>query len=42
MFIRQRFGGRHQTVARAAPFPPIPAEAGRSTWAFTVPLTFRR
>jgi protein TonB len=28
------------TVRRAAPFPPIPADAGRSTWAFNVPLAF--
>lgn len=25
-------------VRRAAPFPPIPPEAGRSSWAFTLPL----
>jgi protein TonB len=30
------------TVPRAAPFPPIPASAGRSSWSFTVPLQFRR
>jgi protein TonB len=30
------------TVHRASPFPPIPAEAGRSSWAFTMPLRFRR
>lgn len=29
-------------VERAAPFPPIPADAGRSSWSFTVPLLFRR
>ena len=29
------------TVRRAAPFPPIPAEAGRSTWSFILPLRFR-
>lgn len=28
------------TVRRAAPFPPIPADAGRSSWAFNVPLAF--
>ena len=28
------------TVRRAAPFPPIPADAGRSTWAFNLPLAF--
>lgn len=31
-----------ETVRRAAPFPPIPAEAGRSNWPFTVPLAFTR
>jgi len=30
------------TVRRAAPFPAIPPAAGRSRWAFTVPLAFRR
>ncbi|MHA6684274.1 energy transducer TonB family protein [Mesorhizobium sp. A556] len=25
-------------IRRAAPFPPIPAEAGRSSWAFTLPI----
>ena len=25
-------------IRRAAPFPPIPADAGRSSWAFTLPL----
>jgi protein TonB len=29
-------------VAKAAPFPPIPADAGRSSWAFSLPLAFRR
>ncbi|MGV3650089.1 MAG: TonB family protein [Devosia sp.] len=29
-------------VRRAAPFPPIPAGAGRSSWTFDVPLAFRR
>lgn len=31
-----------ETVRRAAPFPPIPAGAGRSSWSFTVPLAFTR
>lgn len=31
-----------ETVQRAAPFPKIPADAGRSSWPFTVPLEFRR
>jgi len=31
-----------ETVRRAAPFPPIPAEAGRSSWDFDLPLTFKR
>lgn len=30
------------TVRRAAPFPPIPEGAGRSSWPFTVPLAFSR
>jgi protein TonB len=30
------------TVRRAAPFPPIPASAGRTSWTFTVPLAFVR
>lgn len=30
------------TVKRAAPFPAIPSGAGRRSWAFTVPLAFRR
>ena len=30
------------TVRRAAPFPAIPAGAGRSNWPFTVPLAFTR
>jgi protein TonB len=30
------------TVHRAAPFPPIPEGAGRSSWTFTVPLAFVR
>ena len=29
-------------VRRAAPFPPIPDAAGRSSWNFTVPLAFNR
>lgn len=29
-----------ETVQRAAPFPAIPAGAGRSSWQFTVPLAF--
>lgn len=29
-------------VRRAAPFPPIPADAGRSTWSFTVPIYIKR
>jgi protein TonB len=29
-------------VRRAAPFPPIPADAGRSNWTFSVPLAFTR
>lgn len=28
-------------VRRAAPFPPIPQEAGRSSWSFTLPLGVR-
>jgi protein TonB len=31
-----------ETVRRAAPFPAIPREAGRESWAFTVPLAFAR
>lgn len=30
------------SVRRAAPFPPIPAGAGRSSWSFTVPLGLAR
>jgi periplasmic protein TonB len=30
------------TVQRAAPFPAIPAAAGRNSWPFTVPLVFSR
>lgn len=29
------------TVRRAAPFPAIPGDAGRTSWDFTIPLTFR-
>ncbi|WP_173931008.1 energy transducer TonB [Chelativorans sp. Marseille-P2723] len=29
-----------ETVRRAAPFPPIPTEIGRASWAFTVPMSF--
>lgn len=28
------------TVTRAAPFPPIPAQANRASWTFDVPLAF--
>lgn len=31
-----------QAVQRASPFAPIPREAGRSSWTFTVPLAFER
>jgi len=31
-----------QAVRKAAPFPPIPEGAGRSSWEFSVPLAFRR
>ena len=31
-----------EAVRRAAPFPPIPSGAGRSNWAFSVPLAFTR
>jgi len=31
-----------ETVRRAAPFPPIPPEAGRTEWPFTVTLAFGR
>ncbi|MDN2568354.1 energy transducer TonB, partial [Aquibium sp. A9E412] len=30
------------TVRRAAPFPPIPAAAGRASWSFSLPLRFAR
>jgi protein TonB len=29
-------------VNRAAPFPPIPADAGRSSWQFNVPIQFKK
>lgn len=29
-----------EAVQRAAPFPPIPAESGRKSWPFAVPLAF--
>lgn len=35
-------GAAIDTVRRAAPFPEIPAAAGRSSWSFTVPLAFTR
>lgn len=35
-------GAALETVRRAAPFPEIPAAAGRSSWSFTVPLSFTR
>lgn len=31
-----------EMVRRAAPFPPIPPEAGRSSWQFTLPLGLAR
>lgn len=31
-----------EAVRRAAPFPAIPANAGRSSWRFSVPLAFNR
>lgn len=31
-----------RTVERAAPFPAIPADAGRKSWTFTMPLLFKR
>ncbi|MEJ6784582.1 energy transducer TonB [Aminobacter sp. Piv2-1] len=31
-----------EVVRRAAPFPPIPAEAGRPSWQFTLPLGIGR
>ena len=35
-------GAALAAVDRAAPFPPIPEAAGRSTWSFTVPLYFKK
>ncbi|MDP3525329.1 MAG: TonB family protein [Hoeflea sp.] len=35
-------GAAAEAVRRAAPFPQIPADAGRSSWAFSVPLGFTR
>ncbi|WP_052161471.1 TonB family protein [Hoeflea sp. BAL378] len=35
-------GAAADAVRRAAPFPPIPADAGRSSWPFSVPLGFTR
>ncbi|WP_457584127.1 TonB family protein [Ensifer canadensis] len=29
-----------ETVRRAAPFPPIPADAGRSSWTFSLPIAY--
>jgi protein TonB len=31
-----------QAVRKASPFPPIPENAGRSSWEFSVPLAFTR
>ncbi len=31
-----------EAVRRAAPFPPIPTEAGRRQWPFAVPVLFKR
>lgn len=31
-----------ETVQRAAPFPAIPPESGKSEWTFTMPLGFVR
>jgi protein TonB len=30
-----------KVVRSAAPFPPIPADAGRKSWKMTVPMTFK-
>ncbi|POF28375.1 energy transducer TonB family protein [Roseibium marinum] len=30
-----------KAVSRAAPFPPIPSSAGRSSWTFTLPVAMR-
>lgn len=35
-------GAALEVVRRAAPFPPIPPEAGRSSWEFTLPLGLGR
>ncbi|MBU4531903.1 MAG: energy transducer TonB [Hoeflea sp.] len=35
-------GAAADAVRRAAPFPPIPSGAGRSSWSFSVPLGFTR
>ncbi|OCW56956.1 TonB family protein [Hoeflea olei] len=35
-------GAAADAVRRAAPFPQIPSNAGRSTWPFSVPLRFTR
>ena len=31
-----------QAIRKASPFPPIPENAGRSTWEFSIPLAFLR
>jgi periplasmic protein TonB len=31
-----------QAIRKASPFPPIPANVGRSTWEFSIPLAFMR
>jgi protein TonB len=31
-----------QAIRKASPFPPIPANAGRSSWEFSIPLAFMR
>ncbi|MEP9389136.1 TonB family protein [Mesorhizobium sp. KR9-304] len=31
-----------QAIRNASPFPPIPANAGRSSWEFSIPLAFMR
>lgn len=35
-------GAALAAVDRAAPFPPIPEAAGRSSWSFTVPVYFKK
>jgi len=35
-------GAAAEAVRRAAPFPPIPSGAGRSSWSFSVPLGFTK